>query len=77
MGDHLRALWKGWLKIARAIGTVNTVLLLTILYWLVVAPLGVALRLLGKDPLRLRRGAEQSLWHEKRPVHLDSLRRQF
>ncbi|MBI2152898.1 MAG: hypothetical protein HYV92_03075 [Candidatus Rokubacteria bacterium] len=77
MGDRLRALWKGWLRIARAIGTVNTVVLLTVLYWLVVAPLGLILRLLGKDPLRLRRGPERTLWHEKRPVHLDSLHRQF
>lgn len=77
MGDRLRALWKGWLRVARAIGTLNTVLLLTIVYWLVVVPLGVVLQLLGSDPLKLRRGAGQTLWHEKRPVQLDSLHRRF
>lgn len=77
MGDRLRALWKGWLRIARAIGTLNTIVLLTILYWLVVVPLGLILRLLGQDPLRVRRGSETTLWHEKRPLHLDSLHRQF
>lgn len=77
MGDRLRALWKGWLRIARAIGVVNTAVLLTILYWLVVVPLGVILRLLGKDPLRLRRGPERTLWHAKRSLRLDALHKQF
>ena len=77
MGECLRALWKGWLRLARAIGTVNTVLLLTVLYWLVVVPLGLVLRLLGKDPLRLRRGSEPTRWHEKRPLQLDRLHKQF
>lgn len=77
MGDRLRALWKGWLRVARAIGTVNTVVLLTVLYWLVVVPLGVVLQLLGSDPLRLRRVSGPTLWHEKRRVNMDSLHKQF
>lgn len=77
MGECLRALWKGWLRIARAIGVVNTAVLLSILYWLIVVPLGLVLRLLGKDPLNLRRGSRTTRWHEKRPLQLDSLHRQF
>jgi hypothetical protein len=77
MGDRLRAPWKGWLRVARAIGTLNTILLLTIVYWLVVVPLGVVLQLLGSDPLRLRRVSGPTLWHEKRPVNMDSLHKRF
>ena len=77
MGGRLRALWNGWLRIARAIGTLNTIVLLTILYWLAVVPLGLILRLLGQDPLRLRRGSETTFWHGKRPLQVDSLHRQF
>lgn len=77
MGSRLRALWNGWLRFARALGTINTFLILSVIYWVFVVPIGLTLRLLGKEPLGLRRGSEATRWQPKRPVRLDALDRQF
>ena len=43
-----------WFGLAHLLGAVSSRLLLTIVYWLVVTPIAVARRVLGKDSLRLR-----------------------
>ena len=49
--------------------------LLALLFFIVVTPLGLVLRMLGQDPLRLRRPAsEESYWSEvRRKSSLDRL----
>jgi ABC-type uncharacterized transport system permease subunit len=37
------------------------------LFFLVFTPMGLLLRLLGKDPLRLRRSADATYWIERKP----------
>ena len=50
--------------IGRIVGTV----LLTVLWLVVLAPLGIAMRLAGKDPLRLRRDPNATTyWRPARP----------
>jgi hypothetical protein len=43
-----------WMKFAHVLGTVNGFLFLSILFFLVLTPLGVVLRLFGRDELRRR-----------------------
>ena len=50
----LSRLWARWKIIARKIGDVQSRLLLSIFYFVILAPFGVAVRMLS-DPLRLRR----------------------
>ncbi len=45
---------RGWWTFAHALGWLNTRLLLTIFFMLVLAPVGVAFRLFGRDLLDLR-----------------------
>jgi hypothetical protein len=51
-----------WMKIARILGRVNTAVLLFLVFYLVLTPLGLVLRLLGRDELRRRRAPEDSMW---------------
>jgi hypothetical protein len=57
-----RAFHTAWMKLAALLGHVNSRVLLTLVYYIVVTPYGVVTRLVGRDPLR-RRGAEaESYW---------------
>lgn len=56
----LRPIEWAWMKMALAMGYVMTRVLLTLTFYLVMTPLGLVMRLLGKDSLQLRRNPEQS-----------------
>jgi hypothetical protein len=73
----LRAAWTRWKKIARAIGVVQTRILMVCLYFIFVLPVGIVLRLTG-DPLRLKRPAGSN-WapHRDEEPSVDAARRQF
>ena len=57
-----------WTRLGAFLHGIANFVILTLLFYLVITPMGLALRLLGKDPLRLRfdRGAP-SYWIERRP----------
>lgn len=68
-----------WDTITRGIGWVNSRLILAILFVLAVIPMGLLLRLLGKDPLELTidRG-QPSYWHDRdRTIDPERYERQF
>jgi hypothetical protein len=48
-----RALWRGWLVVARKIGQVQSFLILSLVYFLVMVPFALAVRHV-LDPLGLR-----------------------
>jgi phosphotransferase system glucose/maltose/N-acetylglucosamine-specific IIC component len=52
----------GWMKFAHALGWVNSRVLLTVLFYGVFAPYGFLSRVLGRDPLRRRKGEEETYW---------------
>ena len=60
-----RAFHKAWMRLAVALGHVNSRVLLTLMYYLVFTPYGLASRLLGRDPLRRRGRAGESYWTER------------
>jgi hypothetical protein len=49
----LKALWRIWKATAFRIGLIQSRILLTVLYWVVVAPFALAVRLFS-DPLQIR-----------------------
>ena len=73
----LRATWTRWKKIARAVGVVQTRILMVCLYFIFVLPVGVVARLSG-DPLRLKRPTGSN-WtpHRDEEASIESVRRQF
>ena len=75
--SFLRAAWTRWKKIARAIGVVQTRILMVCLYFVFVLPVGIVMRLRG-DPLRLKRPAGSN-WtpHHDEEASVEAARRQF
>ncbi len=46
---------RGWLRFGHALGAFNSRLVLSLVFFVVVAPLGLVMRLFGKDPIARRR----------------------
>ncbi len=74
----VKQLWEGWKRVAEKIVRVQTLILLTLLYVILILPFGFLASLLG-DPLGVRRAAGSSLWRSRRtpPADPDTARRQF
>jgi hypothetical protein len=68
-----------WMRFAEALGRVNTRIILTVLYCLVITPVGLVRRLVG-DPLdRRMRDGRSSVWilRPRAPVDPERYRQQF
>lgn len=52
MPQSLKQIHYGWMKIGHVLGTINTRIILGIIYYGLVTPMGMVMRLLGKDPMR-------------------------
>ena len=50
--DSMRGLYNGWMRVAMAIGNVINSIILAIVYFIVITPMGIVMRLMGKDPMR-------------------------
>src|SRR5688572_10717076 len=59
-----RRFYRGGMTVSFHVGQVMGRILLILLFLLVVTPMGLLLRLFGKDLLRLKRPAANSYWHE-------------
>ena len=72
----LHRIWAAWKRLARRIGEFQGRVVLTVLYAVLILPVGLVLRLLA-DPLRRRRPADSN-WvaRQPAPATLDESRRQ-
>jgi hypothetical protein len=61
-----RAFHTAWMRFASALGRVNSRVLLTLMYYLVLTPYGFVMRLAGRDPLRRRGAARESYWIKRK-----------
>ncbi len=69
----LKKLWFYWKSFAHALGVVNTFLLLTVTYVLLIGPVSLGLRVLGRDVLHKRAFRKGTRWIEKKEEDTDSL----
>ncbi|HYJ85724.1 MAG TPA: SxtJ family membrane protein [Pyrinomonadaceae bacterium] len=53
---------KAWMKLAEALAFVMTRVILAIVFFFIVTPIGVTKRLFGWDPLQRRTGSSPSYW---------------
>ena len=53
-----------WDKIGHILGIINTYVLLTVFYIFILTPLGLLMRLFGKDILKLNRASKQHTYWE-------------
>lgn len=71
----LRPVYIGWMYFAQVLAWVNTRVILTLFFYLVMTPVGLALRLLGKDPMHRRPDPEgASYWIIRTPEPYDPAR---
>lgn len=49
--QSLKHAHKGWMKVGHILGSINTKIILGIIYYLLITPMGLVMRLMGKDPL--------------------------
>lgn len=74
----LRPLHRGWMQFGRLAAFINTRVLLGLIFYLMVLPTGLILRVLGKDPMarRLERGLTSYRVTSRQPPD-DHLKRPF
>ena len=70
----LAPLYKIWMTLAIVMGAIMARVLLTILYYLVVTPIGLTMRLLGKDILDIKMKDRDSYWHQHPEEPYDPVR---
>jgi hypothetical protein len=58
----LRPVYRHWMKLSHGLGWLNTRLLLGAAYLLLLTPIGVVMKLVGRDPLSRRLRDRDSYW---------------
>lgn len=61
-----------WDKIGHVLGTINTYVLLSLFYCLILTPLSLLMRLFGKDILKLKASPQQTTYWEQAQTTSDS-----
>lgn len=67
---------RGWMSLAHAISKVTTPIFLGIVYFLVLTPVGLVRRSVGRHPLR-HPAADDGFWKDRRDAPRSDLKRQF
>ncbi len=63
----LRPLNFAWFKLGELMGKIVSPIVLGIIFYLLITPVGLVGRLFGRDELKLKRGQEQSYWINRDP----------
>lgn len=62
-----KTLTRHWMRFAKTLGRVNAIFLLTVVYFLVIGPGSLLLKLFGKDLLDRQSEKRDSYWYDKTP----------
>lgn len=65
MPSVLKPVYTTWMKIGHGIGWVNTRIILGVLFYILVLPMGLFMRLFGKDPMARKRDKSVSSYRIK------------
>jgi len=68
----LNPVYRGWIRFAFALGWVNTRVILVVLFYLIFAPIGLAMKLLRADLLEINKN-KGSYWKKKERLAGDPL----
>ncbi|WP_439698215.1 SxtJ family membrane protein [Mucilaginibacter sp. AW1-7] len=66
-----------WTKIGDVLGMINTGIILFLVFFLVITPIGLIMRLLGKQGLELKIKADGTYWKPTKPTENSTLEQQF
>jgi hypothetical protein len=77
--SFFRLLYRGWMKFAHVLGVVNTRILLTLSYFLIIAVASIGARLARADLIDRRMTPRPTFYHPREPVtpSLESAKRLF
>lgn len=64
--DLLLPVYKGWMKFAHVLGWINTRLILSLVFYVVIFPIGLIFKLIGKDPMARRFDPKLSTYRVER-----------
>ena len=74
----LRHVYRAWMALGHALGIINTKILLTIIFYGIFTPMGIVMRLCGRDPLQQRFDPHADTYRVVRQARPHThLRRQF
>ncbi len=72
----LTPLKKGWIKLGEILGKFIAPIVMGFIYFVVITPIGILLRLFGKDLLNIKFNKNKSYWI-KRVKNINTMKRQF
>jgi hypothetical protein len=74
-----RRLYGYWMGFAKVLGKINTIVLLTLVYVVIIGPVALVLKVFGRDLLDRRPEPRSSYWYEKtqEDVTLERSKQQF
>jgi hypothetical protein len=74
----LRWPYRAWMAVGRVLGWINSRIILSIFFYMILTPVGILFRLLGKDPMRRRYDPAAGSYRQARPARPAShMRHQF
>ncbi len=66
----------GWIKLGEILGKVIAPIVMGFIYFIIITPIGIFIRLLGKDLLNIKYNKSKSYWI-KRSKNINTMKRQF
>lgn len=72
----LTPLKRGWIKLGEILGKVVAPIVMGFIYFIIITPIGIFIRLLGKDLLNIKYNKNKSYWI-KREKNINTMKRQF
>jgi len=74
----LRPVYRGWMRFGLVLSRLTTPLILSLVFFLLFVPIGLAMRLFGRDPMRRRLQPEAESYREpSQPISPDSFERPY
>ncbi len=67
---------KSWIKLGEILGKIIAPIVMGFIYFIIITPIGLFMRLVGKDLLGLKFNKNQSYWI-KRTKNVNTMKRQF
>lgn len=76
--QSLKQVHQGWMKIGHVLGSINTKIILGIIYYLLITPMGLVMRLMGKDSMHRASAQDAATYRVVRaPRSRQHMRNQF
>ena len=72
----LTPLKKGWIKLGEILGRIVAPIVMGFIFFIIITPIGIFMRLIGKDLLNTKFNKNKSYWI-KRAKNVETMKRQF